>query len=377
MSIIITKEEFLRRAKEKHGDKYVYDKMEYRVMSEKVLITCPLHGDFLQLAESHCYGMGCQKCSGILRGDSNRKSQENFIWQLKQVFGDLYTYDNLKYKGDKNKVSITCPVHGDFLILPTNCLRGWGCKKCSKENKLKEYENIFFNKCKEIHKNKYDYSKAIYKGNNHKIRIICPLHGAFEQIPRSHSIGYGCYECAKLIFGKSVKSNTIDFIKKSKLIHGDTYNYDEVNYKNADTKVTIKCFIHGNFEQIPRSHLSECGCPECNKYQGYSRSHWVNHNKNKEGTFYIIRCWNEEEEFYKIGITGNSVKERYPCGGDLKYNWKIVKEMKSKNLKYIWDLEKKIKNELKNFKYKPKIKFAGSSVECFSLIKLNYICNLK
>lgn len=169
---------------------------------------------------------------------------------------------------------------------------------------------------------------------------------------------------------------TQDIIEKAKKIHGNKYDYSNVEYKNANTKVKIICKEHGEFKQNPRGHLSNNGCPSCNKYVGYSKSQWINYNKEKEGIFYIIKVFDENEIFYKIGITGKSIQERYKYTGNIPYNYEIIEEIKSKNLEYIWNLEKENKKILKDFKYKPLKSFAGSSVECFSklnkkILKLN------
>ena len=56
-------------------------------------------------------------------------------------------------------------------------------------------------------------------------------------------------------------SNT--FIERSKIIHNNKYCYEQVNYRNTDTKVIILCPIHGPFEQRPEKHLIGQGCPKC------------------------------------------------------------------------------------------------------------------
>ena len=85
----------------------------------------------------------------------------------------------------------------------------------------------FIKKAREIHGDKYDYSKVEYIKRNQKVCIICPVHGEFWQIPGNHLCGNGCSECS----GKK-KSNTEDFIKKAREIHGDRYDYSKVNYVN-------------------------------------------------------------------------------------------------------------------------------------------------
>ena len=63
------------------------------------------------------------------------------------------------------------------------------------------------------------------------------------------------------------KITTEIFIKKAKLIHGDKYDYSLVNYVNANTKVKIICPLHGEFEQIPYTHLKGIECKLCGYFE--------------------------------------------------------------------------------------------------------------
>ena len=118
--------------------------------------------------------------------------------------------------------------------------------------------NDFIKKAKSIHGDKYDYLSVEYKNALTKVKITCSQHGIFEQEPKNHLRGRGCPSC-----GKTKKSNTKDFIKKAKAMHGDKYNYSLVEYKNALAKVKIICFQHGMFEQIANQHLRGSICPSC------------------------------------------------------------------------------------------------------------------
>jgi len=138
-----------------------------------------------------------------------------------------------------------------------------GCPKCAK-NKLLTKED-FIKKSQEIHSNKYDYSLVEYVNNHTKVKIICPQHGIFIQTPYKHmNRKQGCSIC-----NGGVKSNTKIFINKSKDVHGEKYDYSFVNYINNMTKVEIFCKTHGIFEQIPNNHTSKkYGCPYCNESKG-------------------------------------------------------------------------------------------------------------
>ena len=76
--------------------------------------------------------------------------------------------------------------------------------------------NEFIFKAKEVHGNKYDYSKIEYKKSKDKVCIICPEHGEFWQLPHSHLIGNGCKKCSSSKSSITRASTTSEFIKKAK-----------------------------------------------------------------------------------------------------------------------------------------------------------------
>lgn len=126
---------------------------------------------------------------------------------------------------------------------------------------------MFIKEAREIHGDKYDYSKAIYTSCKAKTEIICWKHGSFWQTPNAHlSHRQGCPACGA---GKSLSNargkalTTKQFIEKAKKIHGDKYSYRKTEYCSGHKKVVITCSRHGDFEQDPYSHLSGCGCPAC------------------------------------------------------------------------------------------------------------------
>lgn len=131
-----------------------------------------------------------------------------------------------------------------------------GCAKCKR--KVKYTASDFIIRAREVHGDKYDYSKVEYVNINTKVCIICPTHGEFWQTPSNHLNGSGCRKCAN----KDV--TTKEWVKKAKLIHGNRYDYSKVEYINCETNVCIVCHKHGEFWQKPSGHLSGQGCPHCN-----------------------------------------------------------------------------------------------------------------
>ena len=118
---------FVYRSKEIHGDTYVYDKTVFENSRNPVVITCKIHGDFSQEANSHLsQKQGCPKCSGL-----QNKTLSTFIQQAKEVHGILYTYDEVLYTNSRSSVLIGCSKHGTFNQTPSKHLIGQGCPVCA------------------------------------------------------------------------------------------------------------------------------------------------------------------------------------------------------------------------------------------------------
>lgn len=127
----ITTEQFIAKAQEVHGNKYDYSKSVYKAAKQKVIITCPAHGDFLQTPDAHLrQAQGCPKCKFSKLSIDRRKSIDAFIQQANAVHNHTYDYSQFEYINEKTKGIIICPKHGSFLQTPDNHLKGRGCPKC-------------------------------------------------------------------------------------------------------------------------------------------------------------------------------------------------------------------------------------------------------
>lgn len=170
------------------------------------------------------------------------------------------------------------------------------------------------------------------------------------------------------------------YSNKANLIHNFKYTYDFINYTTAHNKITITCKIHGNFLQEANDHLNKKGCPKCknikssilhsNNPTGWSEKNWEKSAKESKNfhtyKIYIIKCWNDFEEFYKIGRTFQTIEKRFKSKKEMPYNYSIIKIIEDSCNK-IYNLENKLKKMNKDKKYKPLIKFNGYQ-ECFSNI---------
>ena len=178
-----------------HKDKYNYDNVRYVNNNTLVSIICPEHGEFWQTPHSHLSGQGCPKCAIDKNSSKYRKSLDEFIKEAKEIYGDKYLYDKVKYVNKDTKICVICPKHGEFFITPRNFLRNHSCPKCYNERRnstTRFNTDIFIQKSRKKHGNKYDYSKVNYINSHTKVCIICPIHGDFWQIAYDHLTGHGC-----------------------------------------------------------------------------------------------------------------------------------------------------------------------------------------
>jgi len=252
--IRLTTKEFIKRSVKIHGNKYNYSKVEYIGIYEKIIIICKEHGKFEQIPNVHLKGCGCPKCS------RNRITTEDFIEKSIKIHGEKYNYSKVEYINNREKIKIICKKHGEFMQTPNVHLKGGGCPKCYGFNKTTE---DLIKQFKEIHKNKYNYSKTEYTGIKNKIIIICKKHGEFKQSPASHLFGHGCFLCGIIKVSNKNKSTNKQFIEKSVKIHGEKYDYSKVEYTKGTEKIIITCKKHGDFKQTPSNHLSGHGCLKC------------------------------------------------------------------------------------------------------------------
>ena len=253
--------------------KYDYSNVNYINALTKVTIICPIHGAFEQKPSSHLSGCGCPQCNHR----SYVYTKEEFIEKAKEIHGDKYDYSKVNYINANTKVCIICPIHGEFWQIPYNHLKGQNCPKCSHRSYAYTKEE-FIEKAKEIHGNKYDYSKVEYVNNETKVCIICPIHGEFWQTPNNHFNSCGCYLCGKINTSITKTKTKEQFINDSKKIFRDFYDYSKVVYKGNKEKVTLICPKHGEFMVRPDSHLVKFrGCPQCAAENNHYETLLFNH----------------------------------------------------------------------------------------------------
>ena len=254
-----TKEEFIKNARSKHGDKYDYSNVEYVNDRTKVCIKCPKHGEFYQRPNSHLSGHGCSKCKGDKTREMQTLTKEGFIKRANDVHESKYNYDKVKYVDAKTKVCIICSKHNEFWQRPTDHIKGQGCPKC-KGDKLRERQTStkeeWITSANKKHGDKYNYDKVEYVNSATKVCIICPEHDEFYQTPNDHLSGRGCPKC------------NLSHLERSMMIYldenGITYDYQKrfdwlglqsLDFYLPDYNVGIEC--QGEQHFFPIKHFGD------------------------------------------------------------------------------------------------------------------------
>ena len=281
---------FIKKSKEKFGDRFDYSKVVYVNSQTPVTLICKEHGEFSVNMYTHLYSKdgGCPFCcSGVKRGGRKQLSTERIIKKCKYYYGDKYDYSKVEYKGGNSRtevVEIICPKHGSFFkTVDAIGKRDNGCPKCVKEKKMSN--DLIFNtknfieRSKNKFGDKFDYSMVEYTNAQTPIKLICKEHGIrFSVTPNAHlnSRFGGCKECYnQYVESIRVKSKIsklteeerkkrrreyekTNFIERATKKFGERFDYSEVEYINSQTLVNIidKKLNNETFSVKPHSFLN-------------------------------------------------------------------------------------------------------------------------
>lgn len=290
---------------------------------------------------------------------------DSFILKSKTIHGDHYDYSKSNYTRSCEKIEIVCKDHGSFWQIARDHYNSKaGCPSCAGTKRLTNLE--FMQKAKKIHNNKYLYPDLNYKNNRGTIKILCPTHGEFKQTATDHLSGKSCSKCVKELrmFKKTIHQDA--FIKRCLIVHGDKYDYSLTKYTKMNDEIIVICRVHGIFRQKANTHQRGSGCLECARASSnYNRGSFVEFcSKNKFGLLYLIKCFNDNESFFKIGITSKlNVLNRFKRLGDMPYKYIVLGTIYG-DPKNIWNMEKFLHRELSPKRHKPEIWFKGAT-ECF------------
>jgi len=338
----------------------------YKTIFDYWEIICKKHGVFRMQFVNHKRGRGCWKCNHKKFTD-NRKYKASLVYidKANKIHNNKYIYDKTIYKGSHCKIIVTCPTHGDFTMQARQHIskNNGSCHECSMESKLQK--SIFpldkyLEEVIKTHKNKYDYSKVIWRGTDKNIIIGCPRHGYFEM----QAIGHrkrGCHKCNKEEgFLRPTKLNTNEFIRRHKSYHGEnTYDYTHTLYINKKFPVIITCKIHGDFKM--NEPKTERGCRRCCfkshskkalrwiKYVSIINNCYIRDNSN-EGEYHIPKTLYRADGYCK---DTNTIYEFYGTvyHGDPRYTDHTKHSFFNIPYKELYERTLKKENKIKELGY--------------------------
>lgn len=192
-----------------------------------------------------------------------QEKTQQLINDFKTVHGDTYDYSLFTATVKKCKSTVICREHGSFEIdYEKHFRRKQGCPKCGRikmANTLRKTNDQYISECIKVHNGFYDYSLVEYTGAFNHVKIICPVHGQFEQEAKVHLQGSGCSKCAN---EQAIKPFEEFYNNLSDKFKTD-YIFDKDNYKSASEPIDVVCKKHGVFTQVPIRMTRGHGCHKC------------------------------------------------------------------------------------------------------------------
>lgn len=194
--------------------------------------------------------------------EMKRLTTEDFISRARKVHGDKYDYSKVDYKNAITKVCIICPIHGEFWQRPFVHLKGQGCAKCCFESmwvtkRHKRTTEEYISLAKNIHGDKYDYSKTKYEHSFKKVCVVCKTHGDFYVHAFAHLKGYGCPHCAKSKGEEKIatilKAKNIPFERQKKFNNDNLFcrnKYFEADFYLPQKNIIIEYNGRQHYEAI-------------------------------------------------------------------------------------------------------------------------------
>ena len=249
----LTTEDFIEKAKAIHGNKYDYSKVEYKNNKTKVCIICPKHGEFWQMPANHIHRIlmqGCPICKKEKLSLEKLLDKKEVLDRFLKTHGDDYDYSKMIFKGLNAKIEIKCNKCGYVFSQRANShLRGRGCPKCA--GKLIDNKQ-FIDDAKEVHGNKYDYSKVSYQNAKDKVCIICPKHDEFWQNRDKHiKCKQGCPKCQESHLESQIRcfleENNINFEYQKRF---KWLGKQSLDFYLPDHNIAIECQGEQHFQIV-------------------------------------------------------------------------------------------------------------------------------
>lgn len=263
-----TFEEFVRKAREVHGDKYEPIKETFVKTAMKLKFKCNVCGNtFEQKGSMHLRGNGCSFCNPAPK----KRTTEEFKEEMSKTHPNLEILT--EYINADSKIKVRCKTHDyTYWTTPHRLVQGMNCQKCYDERRgetLRCDVTSLPERLLSIHGDKYRFPfiDKEYDNNKSKLTVICGVHGEFKSTANKLLKGCGCRKCADIANGLKKRTPVHEVVSRLNKLHNGKYQYPNIEeeYKGYSSHITVVCPVHGEYSQNAGSHLSGCGCPRCNE----------------------------------------------------------------------------------------------------------------
>ena len=360
----LAQERVIEQFKEVHGDEFDYSKVVYINTHTPIEVRCKKH-DFIfhPTPKNHKNGAKCTMCGREAQIKKARKGQDIFIKDVKDLYGDEFGTDLVDYSNNKSYIKIQCTNHGIFEIRPDIFLRGGGCPQCSKKKTKSSNKETFITEAIKVYGDKDDYTNTSIISSKHNIDIRCKKHDiTFNKNIQTYLGGWGCPSCSAENYRELRAIPKDEYYRRANEKHDNKYKYID-DYITLNGVITFICEEHGKQRKNAGSHMNGYGCKKCNiapiKVNKRSKEGYCKLADGRSTMLYILKCFNENEEFYKIGKTFRKITKRY-INSNMPYNIEVIYKYEN-SAGFIWDLEEELHKKYKEYKYRPCQWFAGYS----------------
>ncbi len=338
--------------------------------------SCPKCGKELTYSTKYSRNEADMLFSKCLKCGNNKKAMEQVVFEKLVYDNNIHYREGVfqiisNYKNQRHKIKVQTK-YGVCDVYPNNLTCNHSPSIRSAENKTEYFKNMLL-EVNEGYRNGLFEIIGEYIDTSQKILVQDEY--SKHLMPISNLL----LNCSPNILSALDKNEfTINKLNK---IHNCKYGYDELIYTTRTNDVIIYCPLHEKFTQCLNDHLYGQGCPKCGRDRatqyitdnttgwGFSRWKEIGEKSKNFDSFkvYILRCWNDEEEFYKVGRTFLTILDRFHSN-TLPYKYEVIFEVSGTALE-IFNKEVELKRLHKMYKYTPKISFNGKT-ECFKYINL-------
>ena len=291
---------------------YDYSKVEYEGATTKISLHCKEHGKFEITPQAVFKGGRCPICTERDRRLKSTKSNDTFIKQVQEVSPE-YDYSKVVYINCKEKVEVICKEHGSFQIRPSELLRGCGCTKCYHKRRVKDLEltyDKFKKKLLEEGKGHLHIKEEDYKDRNSPLAFTCSIHGV-QYTNKAYNLitsKFGCVKCSNEIRASRGIIPLEEIKKRLFNKFRDKISIVDSSYTFSTAEATFICQEHGEYtNRVDYVLENKYPCRKCaDKYGESDRAYY-----DKPTTLYYIKLIKDNVEYFKLGITTQTISERF------------------------------------------------------------------